>query len=67
MKQENIFPLVPRVMLAALEETFPKQDFGPGETLRELDYHFGQRSVIRFLSNKLDEQAENSLTSITNT
>jgi hypothetical protein len=66
MKQENIFPLVPRELLTALEETFPKQDFGPGESLRELDYHFGQRSVIRFLSNKLDEQAENSLTSITN-
>ena len=66
MKQENIFPLVPRELLTALEETFPIQDFGPGEYLRELDYHFGQRSVIRFLSNKLDEQAENSLTSITN-
>ena len=48
MKQENIFPLVPRELLTALEETFPKQDFGPGESLRELDYHFGQRSVIRF-------------------
>ena len=66
MKQENIFPPVPRVLLTALEETFPKQDFGPGEPLRDLDYHYGQRSVIRFLSNKLDEQAENSLTSITN-
>ena len=66
MIQENIFPLIPRELLTALEDTFPIQDFGPGESLRELDYHYGQRSVIRFLSNKLDEQAENSLTSITN-
>ena len=66
MKQENIFPLIPRELLTALEDTFPKQDFGPGESLRELDYNYGQRSVIRFLANKLHEHAEHSLTSITN-
>ena len=66
MTQENIFPPVPRELLRALEETFPMKDHGPGESLRELDYHFGQRSVIRFLSNKLEEQVENSLTSIIN-
>jgi len=67
MTQENIFPFIPKELLQALEERFPKQDFGPGESLRELDYHYGQRSVIRFLLTKTEEQVENSLTSITNT
>lgn len=64
MRQENIFPFVAKEIIVALEEAFPMQDFGPGESLRELDYHYGQRSVIRFLSAKLEEQVENSLTSI---
>lgn len=66
MRQENVFPFVSREVLAALEETFPKQDFGPGESLRELDYHYGQRAVIRFLKTKVEDQTENSLTNIPN-
>ena len=53
MTQENIFPFIPKDLLQALEERFPKQDFGPGESIRELDYHYGQRSVIRFLFTKM--------------
>tara|TARA_Y100000004_G_scaffold196909_2_gene268708 strand:- start:1204 stop:1407 length:204 start_codon:yes stop_codon:yes gene_type:complete len=64
MIQENNFPFIPKELLEALEERFPRQDFGPGESLRELDYHYGQRSVIRFLQNKTEEQMENSLTNI---
>jgi hypothetical protein len=64
MTQENQFPPISNELLRALEERFPAQDFGPGESLRELDYHYGQRSVIRFLLAKSTEQRENSLTSI---
>ncbi len=64
MEQENNFPFIPKELLTALKERFPRQDFGPGESLRELDYHYGQRSVIRFLENKTEEQMENSLINI---
>jgi len=64
MTQENIFPLLAKELLESLEERFPQQDFGPGVDIRELDYHYGQRSVIRFLLLKFEEQVENSLTSI---
>lgn len=67
MTQENIFPFITKELLKALEERFPKQDFGPGVDIRELDYHYGQRSVIRFLLLKVEEQTENSLTSIPDT
>tara|TARA_Y100000356_G_scaffold111968_1_gene99360 strand:+ start:1868 stop:2068 length:201 start_codon:yes stop_codon:yes gene_type:complete len=65
MKQDN-FPIVSTDVIKALEEAFPKRDFGPNKPLRELDYHFGQRSVIRFLQSKAEEQRENSLISIPN-
>mgnify|MGYP003152840711 CR=1 len=65
MKQpEDTFPHIPPVLLEALDKAFPKSDFGPNKPLRDLDYHYGQRSVVRFLANKLADQTENSLTSI---
>jgi hypothetical protein len=64
MKQpEDTFPCITPVLLEALDNAFPKTDFGPNKSLRDLDYHYGQRSVVRFLANKLADQAENSLTS----
>jgi hypothetical protein len=63
MTQENFFPLTPE-LLKALEERFPMRDFDNTATLRELDYHSGQRSVVNFLRDRLEEQIENSLLSI---
>ena len=37
------------------------KDFNPDTSLRELDYHYGQRSVVNFLKLKLEEQSENLL------
>jgi hypothetical protein len=63
MFQETHFQ-VSKELIEALDERFPMRDFDTSSTLRELDYHYGQRSVINFLRDKLEEQIENSLTSI---
>lgn len=56
------FPRVPQGVLEALEEAYPKKDFGPTTSLRHLDHHFGQRSVIVFLRQLYEEQNRNILT-----
>ena len=53
------FPTVSKVFLEALQERFPQKDFDISTSLRELDYHFGQRSVIKFLESAFQEQNEN--------
>ncbi len=57
------FPNVTKMLVKALEEVFPKRDFDTSTSLRDLDYHYGQRSVVTFLKNKLEEQSENIITS----
>ena len=57
------FPTVTKSLLDALNEVFPKRDFDTSVSLRELDFHYGQRAVVNFLMNKLKEQSENILTS----
>lgn len=57
------FPQVTKRLVTELEKTFPKRDFDTSTSLRELDYHYGQRSVINFLRSKLEEQSETILTS----
>lgn len=65
MKESNSFtqfPTVSPVLVKALEETFPSQDFTPEKGVRELDYHYGQRSVVNFLKHTAQIQNENILT-----
>ena len=57
------FPRVSKTLIKALNEVFPKRDFNTDTSLRDLDYHYGQRSVVTFLINKLEEQSENMLNS----
>jgi hypothetical protein len=59
MKEVN----VPLSIVEFLEELYPPRDFTPDTDIRHLDYFYGQRSVIRFLRAKYDEQNENILTS----
>lgn len=66
MKQENQLPPISNELLEALTAQFPPRDFGPTTSLRELDHHYGARSVIRFLKFKHREQRENALTSLPN-
>ena len=56
---QSPFPVVHEDLLKALEELFPMKDFGCTESLRQLDYHHGQRSVIAFLRSKRQEQTNN--------
>jgi|TARA_R100000149_G_scaffold49197_2_gene20168 hypothetical protein len=55
------FPKVTKTLVKALNDAFPMKDFNPDTSLRELDYHYGQRSVVNFLKLKLEEQSENLL------
>jgi len=55
------WPTVPLRLLEAIEKAYPKRDFGPTTTLRHLDYHYGQRSVVTFLRTVHEEQNKNIL------
>tara|TARA_R100001230_G_C5511076_1_gene51636 strand:+ start:73 stop:264 length:192 start_codon:yes stop_codon:yes gene_type:complete len=58
---QGSFPNVTKTLVKALDDTFPKRDFDVDKSLRELDYHYGQRSVVNFLKQKLVEQTERIL------
>ena len=58
---QESFPNVTKTLVKALDDTFPKRDFDVDKSLRELDYHYGQRSVVNFLKQKLVEQTERIL------
>jgi hypothetical protein len=53
---------IPLKVVEYLETIYPLRDFTPDKSLREIDYHNGQRSVVRFLRSKYNEQNENILT-----
>jgi hypothetical protein len=54
-------PAIPEEIVKYLEDVFPMQDFNTDTDFRRLDFHYGQRSVVRFLRSKLYEQNENIL------
>ena len=54
-------PIIPEQIVTYLESVFAARDFTPETELRELDFHYGQRSVVRFLRSKFYEQNENIL------
>ena len=53
------FPIVPEDLLNKLDEVFPMKDFTQQTDLRDMDFYSGQRSVIRFLISKREEQTNN--------
>ena len=55
-------PPISAALIKSLEEVFPSQDFNPSKGVRELDYHYGQRSVVNFLKHTYQIQNENILT-----
>lgn len=55
------FPAIPTRLLLALDDRFPPKDFTPSDSYRDIDYHSGARSVLRFLQQVYDEQNENIL------
>jgi hypothetical protein len=61
MDEYSIFPAISFQLIKALEERFPQKDFTPSDTCRDIDYHCGARSVIRFLHQTYEDQNENIL------
>lgn len=58
---ENPMPPVSKSLLDALEQRFPAKDFTPKDPYREMDFHYGQRSVINLLKHHYNMQNENIL------
>lgn len=56
------FPPISAALIKSLEEVYPSQDFTPSKDVRDLDYHYGQRSVVNFLKHTYQIQNENILT-----
>tara|TARA_R100001594_G_C3955514_1_gene244081 strand:+ start:394 stop:582 length:189 start_codon:yes stop_codon:yes gene_type:complete len=59
---DKLFPVVSSELVKALDEVFPPKEFGPEDSLRTMDYYFGQRNIVNFLRAKHAEQSENILT-----
>lgn len=57
------FPIISAPIMRALEEAFPMRDFGVTDSVANLNYHYGQRSVITFIRNQYEIQNENILNS----
>lgn len=58
---ENPCPFLSNEVVDFIEKSFPMKDFPATAKHEELLYHYGQRSVARFLKYKLVEQNENLL------
>ena len=59
---DNPFPPINPQLLQSLSENFPQKDFDTSTSLRDMDFHNGQRSVINFLNHQFNIQNENILT-----
>lgn len=55
-------PPISATLIKCLEEVYPPQDFTPSKGIRELDFYYGQRSVVNFLKHSYQIQNENILT-----
>lgn len=62
MNNPDEFPVVNQRLVEELEKVFPMKDFDTTVSMRDIDFHHGQRSVLRFLWSKFKDQNENILT-----
>ena len=58
---QSPFPAISEDLIKKLDEIFPKTDFNTQKSLRDIDFHGGQRSVVNFLRGKREEQTDNIL------
>jgi len=58
MKNQEGISHIPERLLKDLEEAFPCVDFPVTESIAELNFHYGQRSVIKFLQHHYLIQSE---------
>jgi hypothetical protein len=58
LKNTSNFPSIPKEVVESLNKAFPMKDFGANTEHSSLLFHYGQRSVINFLTSKYNEQNE---------
>lgn len=58
----NRFPIVDRTLLNALDASFPERSPRLGESMDELMFRAGQRSVVTFLQYQLSQHEDSVLT-----
>ena len=54
-------PTIPESIVLYMEEMFPPRDFDTSTDHRDMDFHNGQRAVVRFVKQKYYVQNENIL------
>ena len=52
-------PPINKALLDALESSFPAQDFPATDSVPQLNFHYGQRSVVNFIKHHYQLQTEN--------
>ena len=57
---ETLSPISP-TLIKELDSVFAAKEFSPENSKDEMMYHYGQRSVIRFLKHHLNIQQDNIL------
>ena len=57
-----MFPIISEELLIELDDLFPNESAKPDDTINQLMYRGGQRSVVEFLKGKFSEQTERQLT-----
>jgi len=61
METDNSIEIPPlsKALLDALEASFPAQDFPATDKVSQLNFHYGQRSVVNFIKHHYQLQTEN--------
>ena len=57
---ETLSP-ISEMLVKELDEIFAVKEFSPNSSKDEIMYHYGQRSVVRFLKHHLTIQSDNIL------
>jgi len=57
---EEYIPNIPTDLIEFLETRIPAKDFGVSDSLREIDFYSGKRSVVRLLRQLHNDQIERS-------
>lgn len=52
-------PSIPADLIKFLEESVPRKDFSPSDSLREIDFYGGKRELVNFLSRLHEDQVSN--------
>ncbi len=56
MFEAVVGPQFDQYLLAELKEAFPPKSYGPENKIEEIMYHSGQRAVVEWLINRLEDE-----------